>query len=85
MGGGATVVAKEQRFYHQTCEVGTTLWVLIIDSYCIAVGGWACLVFLVLSESHFAKQDYFVDGAVGVIVLNLEAEASVRVLFVDPT
>jgi hypothetical protein len=51
----------------------------------MAVGGWACLVFLVTPESLFAKQDYFLDGAIGIIVLNLEAKAATglaRVLFI---
>jgi hypothetical protein len=50
------------------------------------MGGWACLVFLVTPESRFAEQDYFVIGAVGVIVLNLKAKAATglaRVLFVE--
>jgi hypothetical protein len=54
---GGFIVTATIRFYHQTCGVGATLWVLIFDYYSIAVGGWAYLIFLVTPEARFAEQN----------------------------
>ncbi len=54
----------------------------------VAIGGWACLILLVLPEALFAKQDRCVDVDLFVIALYLQAEAaswSVRILFIDAT
>jgi hypothetical protein len=50
---------SEECFLFSWCVVGVTasLWVLILDYYSIAVGGWAYLNFLVTPEARFAKQN----------------------------